>query len=1244
MNPTNDKALLALIADARPEQQRAIRSRKPLVVVSAGAGTGKTHTLARRFAWLLASDPTCRVDQILTLTFTQLAAVEMRERIKATLVQWYRELGESLPHLRDAIERIEEAYISTIHSFALRAIRESGLSLDVDPGASMVGEPEEREFWADFAWNLETLNVDRLCLGLDEAWQLRARAMMSTASFVDFSNYFGATALAKLAKDAGELHGSMNLRPEELWDFDPARERRVKEGIAALLAPTWRETWELWHGIVFSSASEALYEGKENKFSVTIRALYEKWRGRERSEAAERDFYIDLVGDALKALPGQSRLKNVIEGALGAKLTDWRSDERRAYAEISSTLQVEPGYGEEEAAARRLLMRTAALGWASWEQARGRAGTLSFADLIRLAGDAVEIDPAYAKKFRHIMIDEFQDTDGLQENLAASLKEAWGDDGEGRSLFVVGDIKQSIYRFRHANPKLFADYIRRAENAGEVGEHISLSCSYRMSAGMMGDVNAAFGFIWEKGVIGGSDAPAVRYDPLEAPEDALWWKARNRYAEEAPALEILLAVERGESDGEGERDEKRARILKGEKRRVLATALAKKLRGMIAAETPVWDKNLPAGPDGGKFRPLRWSDVAVLVPTRTQYPALEEVFEEAGIPAAFGGGREYFNRGEVRDLVNLLRLLDRRDEDYALLGWMESPFSGMPPEVGLGLLSLARSRGCGLEGLFAENHPDRFAELENLRRHARVLGPSASLLLLLQDQRWLAAYRNEARGRVLANVRRCVDIVREYEVAFGRGLSACADYLGRAMRESAPIEEANAAVGGGGVLQVMTVHASKGLEFPVVVVMGMEDSAKKEGRASKASVSTTLGAIAKKLPRLVGEDPSDEEEVLSTTARWHSFVESREQIAEKERLLYVAMTRAQERLICCGIGVRTTGADGEEILASKADETGESWIDWLLRANRAAKNAFPMTVVEVGADDPKGEESSLSVARNFTIDAESAPLVLSPAKGPDLRLERLSASAYSLLAWCPFAYRMRYRQGRELTWEMPDGDGYGGADMGTLAHWVLSRWDLEPGTLAQHLRPELEKRELEEHIRALPAFLRPVYSSGGVRKVLFEWLSTFAGGSDCAELRRAEERGLLKKELSFRVPFAGARLVGSIDVFWEDEAGCHVRDWKITPERSAPEEMYLNQIRFYALACRCAKPEATVDVGLLYLRPAVAGVPKRCAGAVRIDDWDALRESVESTLRVAAAGPFSLTRAKCRICPFSKLCADTDRS
>jgi len=1213
----DENTLLPLIADARAEQQRAIRTRKRLVVVSAGAGTGKTHTLARRFAWLLAADPTCRVEQILTLTFTQLAAAEMRERIKLTLTRWRDAYGDKLPHLADALERIDEAYISTIHSFALRVVRESGLSLDVDPGASMVSEPEEREFWADLAWSFETLDTDRLCLGLDDAWRARARELLGDPLFMDICNHYGASALANLAKDAGALHGSKNARPEDLWEGDPAAAESVREALTSRLLPEWRAVRSLWQEVIFPDIRRNLYEGKDNNFTVKIRELYEKWRDAEHTPDTDRDFYVDLIGGALRSLPGNAKLKKTIEEIIGRKLTEWR-DSHLERAAVSESIASCPGFSEEESRVRALLLRAAALGWACWEQARGRAGTLSFDDLIRFAGDTLASDPSYAGKFRHIMIDEFQDTDGLQENLASSMTRAWGEDAENRSLFVVGDIKQSIYRFRHANPKLFAEYIRRGESGAEGGEHIPLSCSYRMSGRMMDDVNALFANVWRDGVIGGTDAPTLAYEPLASPSDAPWWSARNEYSD-TPALEILLAEEENESEKESGKEKEK--ITKTDKRLALAAALAEKLTGMISNKTPIWDKSLPGD---SKFRPMKWSDIAILAPTRTQYPILEEVFSEEGIPALFGGGVEYFNRGEVRDLVNLLRLLDRPEDDYAMTAWMASPFSGLPPEAGIDLLSRARSERKDLRALLAEEYPESMARLASMRRKARVAGPSRALLLLQENLGWLGAYVPEARAKVLANVRRGGEITREYEDAFGRGLSACADYLGRAMRESARVEEADPAAAGIDALRVMTVHASKGLEFPVVVLLGMEDSVKRVKNTDSARASGMFGAVAHRMPILPPDAVAENEEFESATERWDSFIESLEQEEEKERLLYVALTRAQERLICCGV------ASGKPVPA----DGGDSWLDWLLAANDEAGGRFPVTSVIIHSGGRAEAGRRRSAPRGARERGEPAGMS-APAARIAVYLEKFSASAYSLFRWCPHAYRMRYRQGREMVWEMPEGDGYGGADMGTLAHWVLSRWDLKRATLARHLRVDLNRAELEEYMRSLPAYLRPVCASEGVRKTLYGWLSAFAATEACAELREAADAGRLRTEWSFRVPHNGVKLVGGIDVLWEDEAGLHIRDWKITPEKTAPEEMYRNQVEFYAFACHLVKPDVPANVGLLYLRPQGTG-----QGSVVWDglDWPELARGVGEAASAAASGPFPRAAHRCGVCPFASFC------
>jgi hypothetical protein len=227
---------------------------------------------------------------------------------------------------------------------------------------------------------------------------------------------------------------------------------------------------------------------------------------------------------------------------------------------------------------------------------------------------------------------------------------------------------------------------------------------------------------------------------------------------------------------------------------------------------------------------------------------------------------------------------------------------------------------------------------------------------------------------------------------------------------------------------------------------------------------------------------------------------------------------------------------------------------------------------------------------------------------------------------------MRYRQGREMKWESPEGDGYGGADMGSLAHWLLSRWDMELASLDAYRDPRYPP--------GLPAYLRHVYSSAANRKILIEWLSRLAESGEGAQLRRLRALGSLRNETAFSVTHRGSRLVGSIDVHWEDGLGLHIRDWKITREQSAPDELYEEQLDFYALAAHLTAPQKSIDVSVIYLRPNDLGGARSHVRPVT--RWDDIGEKIASAANAAISGPFGPRRGGCGECPFRTFCNDDD--
>ena len=202
------------------DQIAALKSEACLTVVSAGAGTGKTQTLSQRFAWLLASDPSCGAGEILVLTFTKKAAAEMLGRIKETLAAWHNAYPDELAHLGERIEHMDDAYISTIHAFAMKLIRESGLALDIDPAAAIMPAPKEEIWWQEFAAALSSASFAKISAALPEEWRARAGELFRSPDFVDALNALTPEAFADAARSCAEKLYCAGQSADELWLCD----------------------------------------------------------------------------------------------------------------------------------------------------------------------------------------------------------------------------------------------------------------------------------------------------------------------------------------------------------------------------------------------------------------------------------------------------------------------------------------------------------------------------------------------------------------------------------------------------------------------------------------------------------------------------------------------------------------------------------------------------------------------------------------------------------------------------------------------------------------------------------------------------------------------------------------------------------------------------------------------------------------------------------------------------------------
>lgn len=1186
-----------------PEQIEAVTSASPLTVVSAGAGTGKTQTLSQRFVWLLASDRDLTVDRILVLTFTEKAAREMHDRIRETLVRWNREGGRELSHLEDRLGRIDDAYISTIHSFAMKVIKESGLVLDIDPAARIVTKPEEELWWKDLAEMTGNMSIVRIKSMLSEKWAARAEELFGERHFKDLVNHYGPERLAEISRYASEKLGSFGRTPDDLW------EQSAEELLSDIESRrhVFDEIWEIWHGTVFPAVRAELSENPGRCFA-RLKEICEEFYGKRPDEEELRRFAVLLIEEGLSDLQGCSRkIMGSISEALGEKLTVWRDRMKR------ELLMASPP-GEEELELSRLLCRISALGWQCWESERQRSSVLTNNDLIRYAGEVLKRDPDFGSRFSHILADEFQDTDGLQDEL---LKGLWQ---EGRNtLFVVGDIKQSIYRFRHADLKIFGRYISTAkEKNGKGASYITLDKSFRTRDRLIGKINSVFGSVWSEGIGKGT---GMGYEPLGSPTSEEW-QMRNRHAPE-PEFEVMVSRQERTFD-EGTQKYDRGETVYDARVR-LYRSLAQKIREMHEAGTQIWDKNAE-GDD--KFRPARWNDFALLVPKRTFYDAIGDAFDAEGVPYVLCTRRDYFNRGETADLVNFISLLaDPADPSY-LAGWIASPLSGFPPHMAGELMAEGLNLREGkepvpLSRIIREKYPEVHAYLENMRRKAELRGVSALIRELLRDPDLLRSYEPDRRRRVRADISYMAEIAAEYESSLGRSLAGCAEYMRFAVKGAKQQEEPEITDEDHDAVNVMTIHSAKGLEYPVVALGGAEGVPK--GPPS-IDISLRYGVTAKKIPEFL-TGPS-RKEVLTASWHWHEEGESEALAEEEERFWYVAATRARDKLIVCGL-LKISGSSGEEVPPSgksflgmirEAEKGDDGWIRCLPAENKTAPFAVN------GSSGTPDETARMLL-----------PKTVSPAK-----LARLSASAYAMWSWCPAAYRIAYRQGRAMQWTARSGEGSGGSEFGSLAHWVLSKWDFSPGTLDEWLPEEAE--QTERAMKKVPYGVREEFRSRASRNEIKRMLLGYAMSEEgrlLSLLASGTHPGKLCRETPFRVNDDGLLMVGSTDIFWEDGEYIDLRDWKTTSEEDAPASYYEEQLKFYAYAMHVYRrekglPGKKIRIGINYLRsPERDRISTEMSADMIFETGCSIHRAAVSAL----SGSFEAKPERCPVCPWRDICS-----
>ena len=891
------------------EQRRAIETIDRSVLVSAAAGSGKTAVLAERCAHLVCDAPPedrCDIDQLVVVTFTDNAAAEMKARIRAAIHARLRRR----PHdrrLRDQLALIDNARISTLHAFGLWVLRRWFSHAGIDPAAPVLDAHEaallksetlERLFEQLYREDTDLgvgfcKLVDDYGLGNDPAVR---RFVLQLAGFLESlpePQTWLARYLDLVSADRHELmrHLADDLAEELEGQADYCRraarhvERHLSEFVfygrlldeAAELLDGWHAELQVesGQGDVTESLRRVQSAIGEHKFSakgaprVAGDAPPEHHADRDRARHLYTHFNDQLFKRRLQRVFGRFTPE------------EWSAGLGRIAPYVRTVTQLVERFAGDYA------------------QAKSDAGVLDFCDLERKTHDLLvghaDIAAALRRRFRHVLVDEFQDINPLQEAIIRLVSRE-PDDRSPDNLFVVGDVKQSIYRFRLAEPRIFLgrqDHLRNEESAGAC---IPLQRNYRSDPHIIDAVNHLFRRLLTRHV------GEIEYDA--SAELRPGRAADVAESREAPSVELHLLERRLTADGDAgagfvdPQDPAEWSVIERE-----AYVIAGRIRRMI-------DEGATR-PDG---RPLGYGDVAVLLRAAAHTAApLAQMLGALGVPAYADVGGEFFSAMEIRDALSLLSVLDNMRQDIPLAAVLRSPLLGDALNedelLQLRLIdhdvpfheTVSAYAASGPDAQLRERVARILGRIDHYRSEARQRPLSEVLWRIYHEHGYLAhvgGLPNGAGRR--ANLLKLHEYARRFGTFHKQGLYRFLRFVGSLEEQGQDLDTSPSPTASDAVVRVMSIHRSKGLEFPVVVLADLGRRFNLTDAAGRLIFDRRLGLGLRVVDRdRMIEYPSLAHHLVTGSVNRHTR-------AEELRVLYVALTRAMQHLILVG----SAGLDG----------------------------------------------------------------------------------------------------------------------------------------------------------------------------------------------------------------------------------------------------------------------------------------------------------------------------------------------
>lgn len=848
------------------------------LLISASAGSGKTTVLVRRVIEKLKAGTD--IDSLLIVTFTEAAAREMKERIQSAIQDALAK--ESDPqkqaHYARQLTLLPSANISTLHAFCLTVIRRYYYLIGIDPVFRMLTDETETLLLKEEVW--ETLREEWYASGDPLFYQL-------VENFSNDRSDEGLTDLvmrlylfAVASPNPSQWLQDLVVNYQSTTDLasNPLYQNQLKPQLAATLTlglSDYRQAWE-------QAEQTADFHNYLEKLEPEINQAKRLKQALEADDVAA--FYLQLSSLDLSArlMPKRNENKEASQELLAL-----RKSGRELILSLREVMPYAPEKAlelmEQAAPLVECLSELTGQFLAAYRQRKLEKGLLDFNDLEHftlaiLQGDDTQQVAAtyYRQRFVEVMVDEYQDVNRLQEAILYYVRQVSPEEDQPGNLFMVGDVKQSIYAFRLADPTLFIDkYLAFAEENG--GRRIVLAENFRSRHEVLDFTNLVFKQLMDQAV------GQIPYD-----EAAALIPAFPAFPEVEGFDTELLLYETDSAEEVGLVENK----TQGE-----LLMVATKIAQLVQAGFLIYDKKEK------RQRPVTYRDIVLLTPTKKNNDAIIESFQILQIPLEISDGENYFQTTEIQTMIALLTIIDNPDNDIPLASVLRSPMVGLT-EPELAMIRSQNKEGSFFEALLAYSQAGEaelqekvitfLDQLDLWRDFSKNRSLTELIWRLYDDTGYLDYCLGQAMGRQrYANLLALVDRAQTYENSSFRGLYKFIRMVEKmqekqvdlAMPLSAPVENA---------VRAMTIHGSKGLEFPLVFVLDMSRDMSQQDFRPRYLFEENLGAGIKYVDQ--------EQQVEYETLPYQAILQIRRQKAfsEEMRKLYVALTRAEQKLYLVG--------------------------------------------------------------------------------------------------------------------------------------------------------------------------------------------------------------------------------------------------------------------------------------------------------------------------------------------------------